>query len=110
MGCHTIHGGKIRSGCSCMMRQETCARCSYEPIVQLMLKATSLRGNPEEVKSTFEGFQAYLGTYEVNDEERMDIHHVIGCSFPNWEGTDQIQFFEFSGKNLSFLRWYLTFH
>jgi hypothetical protein len=60
-----------------------------------------LRGNPEEVKSAFEGFQAYFGTYEVNDRERMVIHHVIGCSFPNWVGTDQIRFFEFSGKNLT---------
>jgi endonuclease IV len=65
-----------------------------------------LRGNPEEVKSAFEGFQAYFGTYEANDGERndgerMDIHHVIGCSFPNWEGTDRIRFFEFSGKKLT---------
>jgi hypothetical protein len=39
-----------------------------------------LRGNPEEVKSAFEGFQAYLGTYEVNDEERMNIHHVLSAA------------------------------
>ncbi len=60
-----------------------------------------LKGNPEEIKSAFEGFVAYFGTYEVNKEEGTVTHHVEGSSFPNWVGTDQRRFFEFYGNQLT---------
>jgi len=59
-----------------------------------------LSGTPEEIKAAFEGFNAYCGTYDVNEEKRKVTHHVEGSSFPNWVGTDQVRFFEFSGDQL----------
>jgi hypothetical protein len=54
----------------------------------------------EEIKEAFEGFEAYYGTYEVDIEQGTVTHHIEGCRFPNWEGTDQMRFFELSGDQL----------
>jgi hypothetical protein len=60
-----------------------------------------LKGTPAEIRSAFEGFFAYFGTYEVKQEENTIILHVEGSSFPNWVGTAQKRFFEFSGNRLT---------
>jgi hypothetical protein len=60
-----------------------------------------MKGTPEEVKSAFEGYISYFGTYEVNKEKGTVTHHVKGSLFPNWLGSDQIRFFEFSGNRLA---------
>ena len=59
------------------------------------------KGTPEEIKAAFEGLLAYFGTYDVNEEEGTVTHHVRGSSLPNWVGSDQIRFFEFSGNRLT---------
>jgi hypothetical protein len=59
-----------------------------------------LRGTPEEIRTAFEGCDAYCGTYEVNEEKGIITHHVEGSRFPNWVDTDQIRYFEFSGNQL----------
>ena len=59
-----------------------------------------LGGTSEEIKEAFEGFYAYCGTYEVNAEKRTVTHHLKASGFPNWEGTDQLRYFEFSGTRL----------
>ena len=58
-------------------------------------------GTSEEIEAAFEGFIAYCGTYEVNEETGTVTHHVEGSSFPNEEGTDKVRFFKFSGDQLS---------
>jgi len=58
------------------------------------------RGTPEEIKAAFEGFNAYCGTYEVNEEKGTVTHHVEGSMFPNWVGMDQVRFFKCSGDQL----------
>jgi len=58
------------------------------------------RGTPEEIKAAFEGFNAYCGTYEVNEEKGTVTHHVEGSMFPNWVGMDQIRFFKYSDDQL----------
>jgi len=60
-----------------------------------------LEGTPVEIKSAFEGFIAYYGAYEVNQEEGIVTHHVEGSLFPNWVGSAQRRFFEFSGNRLT---------
>jgi len=60
-----------------------------------------LKGTPEEIKSAFERFVAYYGTYEVNEEEGTVTHYLEGSLFPNWVGTDLKRFFEFSGNQLT---------
>jgi hypothetical protein len=59
------------------------------------------KGTPEEIKVAFEGYMAYFGTYEVNEEKGTVTHHVKGSMFPNWVGSDKIRFFEFSGNRLT---------
>ena len=58
------------------------------------------QGTPEEIKTAYEGFIFYYGTYEVDNEEGVVIHHVEHSSFPNWDGGDQRRFFEFLGERL----------
>jgi hypothetical protein len=59
------------------------------------------KGTPEEIRAAFEGFLAYFGTYEINEEKGTVTHHMRGSSFPNWVGSDHIRFFEFSGNRLT---------
>jgi len=59
------------------------------------------KGTPEEIKAAFEGFISYFGTYEIDEEKGAVTHRVRGSSFPNWVGSDQIRFFEFSGNRLT---------
>lgn len=60
-----------------------------------------LRGTAEEIKSAFEGYAAYFGTYEVDPEEGIVTHQIEGTLFPNWVGINQKRFFEFSDGRLT---------
>lgn len=60
-----------------------------------------LGGTTEEIKSAFEGYIAYFGTYEINREEGIIMHKIQGSLFPNWVGEDQRRFFELSGDRLT---------
>jgi hypothetical protein len=50
-----------------------------------------LGGTLEEIKIAFEGFDAYCGTYTVDENQGIVIHHLLASGFPNWEGTDQVR-------------------
>lgn len=56
-------------------------------------------GTPEERQAAFDTYISYTGTYEVRGDKV--IHHIEVSLFPNWSGTDQERFFEFSGDRLS---------
>ena len=60
-----------------------------------------LGGTPDEIKSAAEGYVAYFGAYEVNEDEGRIVHHVEGSLYPNWMGDDQMRLFEFSGDALT---------
>ncbi len=55
----------------------------------------------EEIKSAFDGFEAYFGTYEIDEEKKIVSHHIVGSLFPNWEGMTHTRFAEFSGNQLT---------
>ena len=59
-----------------------------------------LKGTPEEIKTAFEGYIAYYGTYEVDESKDQVTHHVQSALFPNWIGDIQTRNFEFEGKKL----------
>ena len=59
-----------------------------------------LKGTPEEIKKAFEGYIAYYGTYEVDENNNLITHHVENGLFPNWVGNNQTRTYEFEGKNL----------
>ena len=60
-----------------------------------------LMGTAEEIKSAYEGYAAYYGTYEVNEEEGTVTHQTVGNLFPNWAGVDQKRFFQLSDDMLT---------
>jgi hypothetical protein len=62
--------------------------------------ADKARSTPQEAKSAVETYEAYFGTYSVDKEKGTVVHHVEGSLFPNWTGTDQIRFYEFSDDYL----------
>jgi hypothetical protein len=59
-----------------------------------------LGGNPEEIRSAYEGFDAYCGTYEIDRKGQIVIHHLEGSKFPNWVETDKVKFFELAQDRL----------
>lgn len=52
----------------------------------------SLRGTPEELKTAFESFDAYAGTYTVDATQSIVTHHVLAARFPNWVGSQQVRY------------------
>ena len=60
-----------------------------------------LKGAPAEIKAAFEGYVAYYGTYEVDEEAASLTHYVQGSLFPNWVGTTQTRLYEFQEEKLT---------
>ncbi len=60
-----------------------------------------LGGHADEIKSAFEGYHAYFGTYEVNEREAVVVHRLAGCTFPNWVGSEQRRHYAFDGNRLT---------
>lgn len=58
--------------------------------------------DPEVLKAAYQGYLAYFGTTEVDEEKKMRTNHVEGALNPNWVGGDQIRYFEFSDGRLIF--------
>jgi len=74
-----------------VMRRERPRFSSGDPLI----------GSAEEIQIAFAGYIAYCGTYVVNVKEKT-ISHILECSLlPNWVGTTQTRFFEFSGTQLT---------
>jgi hypothetical protein len=42
----------------------------------------------EEIQSAFQGYTAYFGWFEIDEEKKEVIHHVEGALYPNMIGTD----------------------
>jgi len=59
------------------------------------------KGSMDEIKAAWDGFDAYVGKYEVNEKEGVVQHHLEGALFPNWIGGTQKRFFEFKGDRLT---------
>jgi Lipocalin-like domain len=59
------------------------------------------KGTPEETKTAFDGVIAYFGRYDINEIAETVTHHIIGCTFPNWIGSDQLRYYKFSDQRLT---------
>ncbi len=57
----------------------------------------------EELKKAFEGYNAYYGTYDVDNEEGSVTHHLEGSLFPNWTNIDLKRFFKFYDNKLELI-------
>lgn len=58
------------------------------------------RGTDSEVRAAFEGHDAYFGTYTIDQATQTVTHYVVGASYPNWIGSDQLRHFKFDGSRL----------
>jgi hypothetical protein len=59
------------------------------------------QGTAEENKATADGTITYFGTYSVSEVDRSIAILVEGCSFPNWNGTDQKRIVAITGDQLT---------
>jgi len=62
--------------------------------------ADQMRGTPEETSASYRGSISYFGTYDIDPENGVIMHHVEGSIFPNMEGTDQPRYFELTENHL----------
>jgi hypothetical protein len=58
------------------------------------------QGTADENKATAQGTFTYFGTYTVSEPDRTLNIHVVGSSFPNWNGTNQKRTFAVSADEL----------
>jgi hypothetical protein len=49
-------------------------------------------GTPEEVRTAFENYIGYYGTFDLDETKGAAIFHVRGAWLPNWVGTDQVRY------------------
>ncbi len=54
-----------------------------------------------EAAQGFQTYIAYFGTYEVDEAEGVVRHSVMGSTFPNWQGTVQVRYYELEGDKLT---------
>lgn len=59
-----------------------------------------MKGTVEETEANYKGCISYFGTYELDVQNSLIIHHVEASIFPNMEGRDQERFFELSRNRL----------
>jgi hypothetical protein len=54
-----------------------------------------------EVRAAFHGYLAYFGTYTVEPDRGVVVHHLEMCLNPNWIGVDQVRYFDLQGDRLT---------
>ena len=64
-------------------------------------EAGQRQGTPDENKETADGTITYFGTYSISEADSSIAIHVVGSSFPNWNGTDQKRLVAIAGEQLT---------
>jgi len=65
-----------------------------------MASPDKARAPLHEKGAALDSFEAYFGTYSVDEARQAVTHHVEGALFPNWAGTAQERFYSFAGDRL----------
>lgn len=60
-----------------------------------------MKGTDIEIRAAFEGYQAYYGTYAIDEKEKIVNHRVEGSVFPNLIGHTLKRYYELSGDMLT---------
>lgn len=60
-----------------------------------------LDGTDAEIRAAYQGYNAYFGTYTVDEAQRIVTHHLKGSLFPNRVGSEQVRYFTFEGDRLT---------
>ena len=58
-------------------------------------------GTPQEIKTAFENYIGYYGTFDLDETKGAIIFHVRGAWLPNWIGSDQIRYCTLNGNRLT---------
>lgn len=58
-------------------------------------------GTAEEVKTAFEGYIGYYGTFDLDETKGVIIFHVKGAWLPNWIDGDQIRYYTLNGNRMT---------
>src|SRR6266852_9573891 len=53
----------------------------------------------DDMRDILTGFNAYFGTFDVDQASGTVIHHLQSALIPSWVGTDQRRRYEFVGSN-----------
>jgi hypothetical protein len=53
----------------------------------------------EDMREMLTGFNAYFGTFDIDEPSKTVIHHLQSALIPSWVGTDQRRQYEFFGKD-----------
>jgi hypothetical protein len=59
------------------------------------------RATDEEKAAAWSGYFGYFGTFTVDEDAGVVVHHVEGGSFPNLVGTAQVRRCSFNGDQMS---------
>jgi hypothetical protein len=52
----------------------------------------------DDMREILTGFNAYFGTFDIDEAARTVIHHLQSALIPTWVGSDQRRKYEFSGS------------
>jgi hypothetical protein len=72
----------------------------FDPALPKFASGDRLRGTTEEIKAAFEGSAAYYGTYTIDRSGGSVTHHVLGSTFPNYIGTNQLRYYKVEERRL----------
>jgi lipocalin-like protein len=61
--------------------------------------AMKFRADPGEMRSAYQGYEAYFSTCQVDEAACIVHHHVQGGLFPNWTGSVQSRYYQFIGSD-----------
>jgi len=62
--------------------------------------ADRMGGSAEEVRAAFQSYQAYFGTFKIDEKEHTVTHRVTQALLPNWAGSQQRRFYKFQDGKL----------
>lgn len=61
----------------------------------------STAGTAEENKEAMAGTLSLFGTYTINSGGWQTLH-IVGSSFPNWDGAEQKRLFQIKGDEMTY--------
>jgi hypothetical protein len=103
-----LSNGEVRR----LMGNDPTGRISYDDKGNMMVALTprerarvssvdKTRATLAEKGAFLDSFEAYFGTYVVDEERGIVTHYLEGALFPNWTDTAQERFYSFTGERLT---------
>jgi hypothetical protein len=69
--------------------------------VQLLRSERAARADLAEFQTAMEEYLGYFGTFTVDPARAIITHHIVGCSYPAYSGTDQVRQYTLYGDTLT---------